>query len=223
MGTLRVPITSSEGTLVADLFVGFPPLPLTHPVEIDSERATKAIHMQQQLDEERAAKRIELQNKSIMRQKGGNEASRRRRRTEGGLVGRRVIIMGIIDEKVKHLNGARGVAVAYTSGLGTPSCRYSIKLDVHHSEDNKSIKKLCESKYVQILALKLADESEPDNEEKEEDERRRRRRLRKEKKRGASRQKHKEIREHKDMIRFLHGKRGLLALSKEKDHQESRK
>ena len=106
-----------------------------------------------------------------------------------------------------------------------PVVRYTFlslyKLDVHHSEDNKSITP--ESKYVQILALKLSDESEPDNEEKEEDERRRRRRLRKEKKRGESRQKHKEIQEHKDMIRFLHGKRGLLALSKEKDHQESRK
>ena len=138
-------------------------------------------------------------------------------------MGRRVIIMGITDEKFKHLNGARGVAVAYTSGLGTPSCRYSIKLDVQHSEDKKSIKKLSEAKFVQILALKLSDENEPDNEEKEEDERRTRRRLTKEKKRGERRQKSKEIQEHKDVIRFLRGKRGLLALSKEKHHQESRK
>jgi hypothetical protein len=214
MGTLRVPVDVQTGRLLADLFIGFPPAPPPPPIELESERLAREMReFEEQVEKAKAARSRELRRKHRLRQQGKGGAPRARR-TDGGLLGRRVVITEMTGEH-EYLNGLKGIAVSCNVGRGTPLCRYSVKIDSADTLPKTAAKgalverPLPSSKPIQILALKLVDNDEPDDELPEEEKEARAARLEKEEMRRRRKERKQKERNNAKIIRMVRGVRGL--------------
>lgn len=123
------------------------------------------------------------------------------------------MIVGMSAEH-EHLNGMKGRAIAVTVGRGSPSCRYSVKLDSQATtpvEVSDLVTKKASQQHLQVLALKLQDLEEPEDELPEEGNSARQRRLKKEAKRAKRRAVRKKKKEEEEIIHLVRGVRGLSA------------
>ena len=167
------------------------------------------------MEKAKATRRRELRRKNRLRLQG--KGAPRECRTNGGLLGRRVVIVGMSAEH-EHLNGLKGRAVAVTVGRGSPGCRYSVKLDSQTTtpvEMSDLVTKKAPQQHLQVLALKLEDQEEPEDELPEEEEEARQRRLKKEARRAARKAERKKKKHEEEITRLVRGVRGLRSLSPE--------
>ena len=115
----------------------------------------------------------------------------------------------------EYLNGLKGIAVSCNVGRGTPLCRYSVKIDSADTLPKTAAKgalverPLPSSKPIQILALKLVDNDEPDDELPEEEKEARAARLEKEEMRRRRKERKQKERNNAKIIRMVRGVRGL--------------